>query len=296
MAILKYTVAVILSGISCMAFAASNNSVASYTELAKRCAPKVNITTLTALLRNESSLDPYAINVNDGTALDAQPTNRADAVAAAQQLIESGHNIDVGLGQVNSANFDRVNQSLDELFTPCSNLKAASQILHACYARAVPRYEDKQDALQASLSCYNTGNFSDGFANGYVDSVASKVALTIPELLPIAESTGSKAVPDVKNQHSQMTRTDHKPSGTSAIFVSNTAEPSSNEDDNTDSGDTTGMFAGRNSGAPSAAESTKSHAKRAPLQRESGKPTRFVRSPKARDGKAKDKLTGEGKK
>ncbi len=51
----------------------------------------------------------------------------------------------------------------ESAFDPCQNLRAASLILKDCYDRAKSRSLNDQDALQASFSCYYSGNFSTGF-------------------------------------------------------------------------------------------------------------------------------------
>ncbi len=182
-----------------VAIAASSTGVATpieqaapalpFTQLAAQCAPSIHVRTIASLVRQESRLNPYAIGVNGGPPLQRQPTNTAEAVAMARMLLAQGDDIDVGLGQINSANFGWLGLSLPQLFDPCDNLRAAARVLSDCYARGGAVWGEGQQALQAALSCYNTGSLSAGLANGYVRKVAAQAALPVPELLPLAPET-----------------------------------------------------------------------------------------------------------
>jgi type IV secretion system protein VirB1 len=155
--------------------------------LAAQCAPDVHPTTLAAVVRAESAANPLAIGINGGARLPRQPSSKAEAVATAEWLMANGYNFDAGLGQVNVKNFGWLGLSVSDLFEPCSNLKAAARVLRDCYDRASLQFQAGQPALQAALSCYNTGNFSRGFANGYVHKVAANAVLPVPALLPMGQ-------------------------------------------------------------------------------------------------------------
>jgi type IV secretion system protein VirB1 len=155
--------------------------------LAAQCAPSINIRTLGSLVRQESRANPFAINIDGAKALDHQPTTQAEAMVTAQALLTQGDNIDVGLGQINSRNFQWLGLSLAQLFDPCENLRAAAQVLSDCYARGVAASGQGQDALHAALSCYNTGSLSNGISNGYVRRVMAQATLPVPELLPLSQ-------------------------------------------------------------------------------------------------------------
>lgn len=160
-------------------------ALVEFAVLAAMCAPNIHPTTLSAVVTHESRGNPYAIGINGGHKLPRQPRTLDEAVATADQLLRDGYNFDAGLGQINSKNFDWLGLSTRDLFDPCKNLKAAQTVLADCYSRAVPRYGEGQAALQAALSCYNTGNFARGFSNGYVMKVAANVGVTVPALAPI---------------------------------------------------------------------------------------------------------------
>ncbi|WP_455476222.1 lytic transglycosylase domain-containing protein [Bartonella sp. B17] len=153
--------------------------------LAAACAPAIHPTTLSAVVMQESQGNIYAIGINGNYKLPHQPSTFEEAIATAEQLKRSGYNFDVGLGQINIRNLEWLGMSLSDLFDPCKNLKAVQTVLVHCYERAMLKYSSGQAALQAALSCYNTGNFKRGFINKYVQKVASRVGVKVPVLMPI---------------------------------------------------------------------------------------------------------------
>ncbi len=152
----------------------------TFLALTLACAPQVHSNTAHALVRVESGFNPWAIGVVGG-ALVRQPRHRAEALATAHSLQAAGWNFSVGLGQINIGNFERLGLSLDSAFDPCTNLAAMQTVLGECYERAsssVSRSPHLQAALQRSLSCYYSGNFSTGFRHGYVRKVVAAVRST----------------------------------------------------------------------------------------------------------------------
>lgn len=168
--------------------------------LAQECAPWVAPETMAAIVKTESGFKPLSIGVNGGARLVRQPDNQAEAVVTAKWLIEQGYNIDLGLGQVNSANLARVGLSIEDAFDPCKNVAAAATILHSNYVVAKAKTPDEQDALHAALSAYNTGSYTKGFANGYVQKVVFNAGTrTSPaSAKPIALRPAKPSKPAVK--------------------------------------------------------------------------------------------------
>ncbi|EIJ6113758.1 lytic transglycosylase domain-containing protein [Salmonella enterica] len=160
-------------------------ALAEFAVLAAMCAPAIHPTTLSAVVTQESRGNIYAIGINGDYKLPRQPRTLEEAIVTAEQLKKDGHNFDAGLGQINVKNLEWLGMSIADLFDPCKNLKGAQTVLADCYERAVPQYGEGQAALQAALSCYNTGNFKRGFANGYVQKVASHVGVRVPALAPV---------------------------------------------------------------------------------------------------------------
>lgn len=153
--------------------------------LVQQCAPNVGPTTIMAIIRTESSGNPWAINDNTAR-LVRQPATKEEAVATAKDLIGQGHSVDMGLGQVNSKNLAALGLSVEQVFEPCTNVAASAAILTAGYQRAVKQHGEGQPALLAALSAYNTGSLTLGFGNGYVQKVLANagqpVAISIPSL------------------------------------------------------------------------------------------------------------------
>ena len=136
-------------------------------DLILACAPDVAPQTVQEIIRVESGGNPLAININ-GATLARPAIVMADAVKLASSAMAAGYTVDLGLMQVNSANLSKLGYTVEQMFDPCTNLKAGAAILTANYGRAVERHGPGQKALKAALSAYNTGSFERGFRNGYV--------------------------------------------------------------------------------------------------------------------------------
>jgi type IV secretion system protein VirB1 len=161
-----------------------------FISLTKECAPMVASQTMAAIVKTESQFQPWAIGINGNVKLTRQPNNKAEAVATAQNLIAQGYNIDMGLGQINSANLDRIGLSIESVFEPCTNLAASAAILQANYQSATKKLQGEQPALYAALSAYNTGSFTRGFKNGYVQKVVKNAGTaTAAQIVPAITST-----------------------------------------------------------------------------------------------------------
>ena len=160
--------------------------------LAFQCGFIVDEAILGAIVRVESRGNPYALNVNGSVELVRQPRDRDDAVFMARWLLEHGYNFDAGLGQVNSANFAWLGLDVRSVFDPCTNLEASRRVLDDCYGRAVERWGEGDEAVTAAVSCYNTGTFTRGVLNGYVDAVRANAArpLTITRRSGPPEAAG----------------------------------------------------------------------------------------------------------
>lgn len=167
-------------------------SVQDFEALARRCAPSVHPATLSAVVKTESSYRAYAININGSRQLPRQPANQAEAIATAEYLLANGYNFDSGLGQINSTNVRKFGMAWTEVFEPCANLAAAARVLTECFVRASDGESNDQAALRNALSCYNTGSFTRGHANGYVGrverSAGTPPAAVVPALLPDGQS------------------------------------------------------------------------------------------------------------
>lgn len=166
---------------------------------AQQCAPMVAPQTMAAIVKTESGFRPLAIGINGGARLVRQPESVEEAVVTANWLIGNGYNIDLGLGQVNSSNLRKTGLAVEDAFDSCKNLSASAMILHGNYKDASRRIVGEQAALHAAISAYNTGNFSAGFSNGYVQRVVrnsgampSTASATVPAI-EIMAHVGSQA-------------------------------------------------------------------------------------------------------
>lgn len=133
------------------------------------CAPLVHPTTALALIRSESSANPWAVGVIGGR-LDRQPASLAEAMATARHLADAGIRFSAGLAQISRDNFERLSLDVATAFDPCTNLGAMQTVLLECLSRA-PDGPTSQRGLRQGLSCYYSGNFQTGFVHGYVTRV-----------------------------------------------------------------------------------------------------------------------------
>jgi type IV secretion system protein VirB1 len=141
--------------------------------LVMACAPFVSANTMLAVIYQESRGNPWAINVN-GTHRSRRANTYDEAVIEAKRLLSIGANIDIGLTQVNSKTMTSLGLTVEQLFDPCTNVYAGGTVLTRNYMQAAKSYPSDQAALQAALSAYNTGSYSRGFKNGYVNSVVKR--------------------------------------------------------------------------------------------------------------------------
>ncbi|MBA6105276.1 lytic transglycosylase domain-containing protein [Pseudomonas monteilii] len=143
------------------------------------CAPFVSNNTMLAVIQQESSGNPWAIGVNGGHRF-RKASNYAEAVTESKRLISNGANIDMGLMQINSKTMVNLGLTVEQVFDPCTNAYAGGVVLTRNYVRASKTHNSDQAALLAALSAYNTGNFSKGFTNGYVEKVLKHASKTYP--------------------------------------------------------------------------------------------------------------------
>lgn len=131
---------------------------------------------LYTIVKIESNFDPYAISflTNEENALyykslenenisikvssyslnrsrwvvSMSPKSESYAVAVAKELIKNGFSVDVGLGQLNSVNFDI--SEIDKIFNASYNLTKCAKVLRTCF-------NAKNKDMQNTIECYNYG-------------------------------------------------------------------------------------------------------------------------------------------
>ncbi len=141
--------------------------------LARACAPEIATEAVVPLVVTESGGDPLQINVNRGPRVHAGSI--AQGAAIVRRYVAAGYTVDVGLAQINLANFARLGATVEQAFDPCTNLRLAASVLQASFGLA-SRHYDGLDAISATYSLYNTGTMTRGMRNGYVGRVWSAAA------------------------------------------------------------------------------------------------------------------------
>jgi type IV secretion system protein VirB1 len=152
------------------------------TSLCTQCGPSVEPSTTKAIIQVESGGNPYVIG--DNTLKKSYfPKTKEEAVQLATYLLSQGHNLDMGLMQVNSCHLKAGKFPLVDLFDPCRNIAIGTDILADFYRRN-DRGEARNVVLFKALSAYNTGSAWRG--PGYINRILKaagapyRVAVTNP--------------------------------------------------------------------------------------------------------------------
>lgn len=167
----------------------ANQTTPTLNALAAQCAPRVHYNTLRGIVKTESALNPFAIGVDDrAKARPArQPRNLEEAKQVMRDLDALNVSYSAGIGQIHISHIRRNALTPEQITDPCFNLTWLQRILTDCYARAEAALvrqgiaaspQRDQRALDKALSCYNSGNFSTGLRNGYVDKVRKNAQKT----------------------------------------------------------------------------------------------------------------------
>jgi type IV secretion system protein VirB1 len=180
--------------------------------LMENCAPRVHPTTLKALIRTESKGSLYAIadagpahlpwRIRKHQVRSFFPKTLEKAEKLADELIGKGHIVAVGLTQISSRNLEKFGFTLKQALDPCVNLYLSEKILANFYKRALKQYKSQDQALLAAISAYNTGNFYDGFSNGYVMSfIAHASEMVGQKKRSLAQFSSSINKPKISRGH-----------------------------------------------------------------------------------------------
>jgi type IV secretion system protein VirB1 len=180
-------------------------SALDFATLARQCAPAVHLSTLAAVVRHESAFDPLVIGINSKPHRSIRPASRKQAIDEVRKLMAKGVDFDVGYGQINVRNWKWLGVTPETIFDPCVNLASAQRVLVDCYKRAAALHGPGQTALYASFSCYNTGNLTHGFKNGYVGKVIAAAGLPVPALVKNARAAQPPSPSRPKTQASAKT-------------------------------------------------------------------------------------------
>jgi type IV secretion system protein VirB1 len=131
-------------------------SLAAVLALASACQGAVAAETIAGIAQHESSFQPWAIHDN-ATGRTYTPDTKPDAARIAAELIEAGHDPDIGLLQINAKNFGWLGLTVENALDPCHSVAAGAAVLTA-------------------FSRYNSGSPTAGIANGYAQAVMASVA------------------------------------------------------------------------------------------------------------------------
>jgi type IV secretion system protein VirB1 len=152
--------------------------------------------TLTSIAQTESGFQALTIHDNT-TRTTGTPATPDVAVQIATRLLEAGHSVDLGIMQINSANFAKLGMTVESAFDPCKSISAAAAILSGSYAGG-DTHTAQQAALRVAVSEYNTGDAARGFANGYVH----KVELAAQHVVPALDVGGLANTADTRSRAS----------------------------------------------------------------------------------------------
>ncbi len=122
--------------------------------LLQQCAPQVAPVTMAAIVQTESGGWPWTIHDNT-TGQSSRFRSQAQAVAMARILIAQGHKLDIGLAQIDSGNLIWLGLTVQQVFSPCTNLRAAQRILIGAYRQAGA---NGTQSLDGAFQAYNSGN------------------------------------------------------------------------------------------------------------------------------------------
>lgn len=153
-------------------------------QIAASCAANVAPETLLSIIKTESGFETLAIGDNTDHR-SFHPGSLDEAVAFAVRLTAAGHNLDLGLAQINqpAGHLQRRGLSVADAFDPCTSLRVGGEVLADCYRRASGR--DEQARLRAAVGCYNSGSVQRGA--DYVELVLAAAAQVVPALRVASE-------------------------------------------------------------------------------------------------------------
>jgi type IV secretion system protein VirB1 len=144
------------------------------------CAPNMNKTTAAAIVSRESGFNSWSI-LDDTTMRSYSPASYQGAIDLAHALLAQGHNLDLGLGQVNSVHLGQPGLTVETMLHPCANLTEAQAVYNAAFTRT-------HDERRALIAYNGSGAKSPGYADAviaakrspFVAAVLSSLAVPVP--------------------------------------------------------------------------------------------------------------------
>ena len=186
----KYA-AMVFSAFVCSSYLAAqaNNRLpmATFNELAAKCAPSAAGDTLQAVALTESALYPFALSLNypatvaayngldnQEVYLSRQPETLDEAIHWTRWFHSHGYTVSIGLMQINSENAPRYGVTVRQLFDPCTNVAIGARMLGEIYSTTQHSGKPDVNSLISTFSAYNSGSFTTGSKNGYAATVMRK--------------------------------------------------------------------------------------------------------------------------
>jgi type IV secretion system protein VirB1 len=186
----KYAASLLPAFVCSSYLAAQANSrlpIATFNELAARCAPSAAPDTLQAVALTESALHPFALSLNypatvaayndlnnQEVYLSRQPETLAEGIRWAHWFHSHGYTVSIGLMQINSENAARFGVTVRQLFDPCINVAIGARMLGEIYSTTQHSAKADVSSLMSTFSAYNSGSFTTGLKNGYAATVMRK--------------------------------------------------------------------------------------------------------------------------
>lgn len=153
-------------------------SASAVAALIHSCAPATNPQTLASIIEVESGAWPWTIGDNTAGQSYFEPTY-SDAATLARYLYDHGHNLDLGLAQVNTVHLPTMRVSVEQALTPCTNLSMSQAVLMGDWHTAIAHFgsaaarAEPSSILLYAISAYNTGSL---FAGGHYVSLVVHAA------------------------------------------------------------------------------------------------------------------------
>ncbi len=180
----------LFAALSCSSYLAAQANtrlpMATFNQLAARCAPNAAVDTLGAVALTESALHPYALSLNYPATVAAynglhnqevyltrQPATLPEAIHWTRWFHSRGYTVSIGLMQINSENAARYGVAVRQLFDPCTNVAIGARLLGEIYSTTPHSGKPDINALFSTFSLYNSGSFTTGLKNGYASTVMS---------------------------------------------------------------------------------------------------------------------------
>ncbi|EGE55768.1 transport secretion system IV protein, VirB1 [Rhizobium etli CNPAF512] len=114
----------------------------------------VKVETLAGIVSLESRFQPFAVRINSGPPLPAQPASKAEAIEVATSLVADRQDIQIGLGGIGIEQLQKLKLSVADAFDPCLNLKATATLLDGYLRVAVRAGDDPALAETVMLQSY----------------------------------------------------------------------------------------------------------------------------------------------